>query len=175
VTRSRPTLGAGPERVIVPVDEAPAAITVGEIASLAVGAAMRIEPAADPPSAENVSVPVVSLPTGELVRLTFAEVAPAGTFTLVGPAICEMLEWRPTVRPPAGAGPFKVTVAENALLPNTELDDIVTEVGWGPPCAAPMVASRSIPAASANLRWRVLIEPVRRSVVRRVVSITQLL
>ena len=52
-----------------------------------------------------------SLATGTVETVKVAVVCPAATLTVAGTVANDLLLWRTTVAPPAGAGPFNETVA----------------------------------------------------------------
>jgi hypothetical protein len=57
-------------------------------------------------------------PTATVVTATVAEELPAATVTLDGTAATPVFEeYRATLAPPAGAGPFKTTVAVDVAPP----------------------------------------------------------
>ena len=61
----------------------------------------------------------VDIATALVLTLKLALVAPAGTVTLAGTAAAALLLESATCAPPAGAGPFRVTVPVEALPPVT--------------------------------------------------------
>ena len=66
-----------------------------------------------------VTVTAVDAPTGEVVAVKVAEVAPAATVTEAGSAAALELSLRVTLAPPAGAGPLSVTVPVELTPPTT--------------------------------------------------------
>ena len=60
-----------------------------------------------------------AVPTGFVVTLKLALAAPAGTVTLEGTDAAPLLLESATCAPPAGAGPFSVTLPEAGLPPVT--------------------------------------------------------
>jgi hypothetical protein len=86
----------------------------------------------------NVAVIVegVAEATGVVVTANVAEDEPAGIETVVGTAAEELLEVRPIVNPPVGAGPSSVTVPVELVPPVTLVGDTVrVERPW------PVIAS----------------------------------
>lgn len=72
------------------------------------------------------------LATGSLDTVNVAVVAPAATATLTGTvAAAVLLLVRVTTAPPAGAGPFSVTVPVEEVPPVTDVGLKVTELGTG--------------------------------------------
>lgn len=149
-----PPNGAGPVRVTVPEDQNPPGTDVGfSVSPLSVpgGVIARFAVTEFPPTVAVITA-VVSVVTADVVIVKDAEVAPAGTTTVVGGTALELLDDRFTVVPPEGAGPFSVTVPTEGVPPNTELGVNVTLVGTGgltvrlavteiPPKVAVMVAA----------------------------------
>ena len=116
-----PPAGAGPVSVTVPVEDAPPNTDVGFIvtelrtARFTVNGAVCVAPYV----AEMVSD--VFAVTGLLVTVNVAVVALAATVTLVGTCAAPVLLLdNVTTAPPAGAGPFNVTVPVEVLPPITD-------------------------------------------------------
>lgn len=74
-------------------------------------------------------VTVAATATVELVTVKFALVAPAATVTLSGVAVDKLLSDSATETPPAGAGPFRVTVPMAEVPPVTVAGVIVRLAG----------------------------------------------
>jgi len=72
---------------------------------------------------------VVDVPTGVVVTVKVAVVAPEATVTVAGTVALELLEVRATLTPPAPAAVFKVTVPVDVFPPTTVEGESVTEVG----------------------------------------------
>jgi hypothetical protein len=73
-----------------------------------------------------VAVWVVATP--EVVMVNVALVPPCGTVTDEGTEAAESFEERVTTTPPAGAGPFRVTVPVESEPPKTLVGETATEV-----------------------------------------------
>lgn len=113
-----PAAGAGPLRVTVPTEEAPAGTAEGfKLIEVRVGGVtVRLAPWVAPNVPEMDSV--VLVPTGLVVTAKVTEVALAGTVTLDGVcATAGLLLDRSIKAPPAGAGPLSVTVPVDELPP----------------------------------------------------------
>jgi hypothetical protein len=68
-------------------------------------------------------------PTGLVVTVNVALVAFSATFTLAGTCAAPVLLLdKVTIAPPAGAGPFRVTVPVAVLPPRTDAGFTVTEL-----------------------------------------------
>jgi hypothetical protein len=74
-------------------------------------------------------VSAVSLATALVVMVNGAVVAPTGTVTLAGTCATDtLLLDNVMTAPPAGAGPFRVTVPVDEVPPITEVGLILTEL-----------------------------------------------
>ena len=123
-----PPDGAGPLRVTVPVAEAPAGTEVGfKLTELSIGAlTVKLAFWVAPYVPEIVSD--VFAPTGLLVTVNVAVVALAATVTLAGTwAAAVLLLDSVTTAPPAGAGPFSVTVPFDLPPPKTDAGLTLTD------------------------------------------------
>ena len=69
--------------------------------------------------------------TTVVVIVKVAVVAPAATVTVAGRVAFELLDVKPTLRPPVGAGPVSVTVPVEGLPPITVLGETLTLVTVG--------------------------------------------
>lgn len=128
----KPPDGAGPERVIVPIDELPPTTVVGLIVRLAGTSVeiVRFAFAVVPPAvAEMVAVVVLATPNVEIGNVAVVE--PAGTVTLADGAALWVFEVSETVSPPIGAGPVMVTVPVEEVPPTTEFGEITRPIGTG--------------------------------------------
>jgi len=67
-----------------------------------------------------VIVTLAKLPTTFVVTVKVADVAPDATKTVLGTLVLELFDDSPTIRPPAGAGPYKVTVPVEEVPPMTD-------------------------------------------------------
>ena len=115
----------------MPVAGNPAVTVVGDntselsAATLMVKVAFLLTP--------NVAVIVAEVedPTPVVVAVKVAVRLPAATVTLAGTCTAELLSERVTTVPPAGAGPFSVTVPVDELPPTTVvgLNPTVLKVG----------------------------------------------
>lgn len=117
-----PPLGAGPERVTVPVeDDVPLTVVGLRVSEVKVGAVIvRVAVRATPRVA--VMVAEVLEATALVVIVKVAVVAFAGTVTFVGTcAAAVLLLESVTTAPPDGAGPLRVTVPVEDVPPITEV------------------------------------------------------
>src|SRR3989441_4499599 len=126
-----PPAGAGPSSVTVPVELLPPITVVGLSASEerpAAGFTVRVAGRVTPLyTAEMVTG--VDAATVLVVTVNVVLVAPAGTVTLVGTVAAVLSLDRVTDAPPAGAGPFSVTVPVEFPPPVTVVGFIGSEHG----------------------------------------------
>ncbi len=121
-----PAAGAGPLRVTEPVTAVgdPPTTTLGDTETLcsAMGWIFSVAVCEVLP---NVAVIVadVAADTAEVVIVKFADVAPAGTVTLVGATALELLDDKVTTVPPLVAAPLNLTVPVDVPPPPTEVGD----------------------------------------------------
>ena len=115
-----PPVGAAPVRVTVPVDWAPLSTVLGERVRLAGvgGVTVRLAVAEYVP-AEAVTTTGVDFATGAVDIEKAVLLAPWGTVTVAGGVTLELFADNPTLKPPAGAKPFKVTVPVELAPPTT--------------------------------------------------------
>jgi len=127
-----PPVGAGPVNVTVPVVELPSNTVVGFklTAERAGGLIVRVA-VREAPLYVSVIVTVVVELTGVVVTVKVAEVEFAGIVRVAGVAAAELLSDSATWIPPAGAGPFRVTVPVEEVPPVTDVGDRVTDDGVG--------------------------------------------
>jgi hypothetical protein len=121
-----PPEGAGPLRVTVPVDDVPPVTDVGERVRLVrlAGLIVRLEVFVTPP-AVPVIVAETTVATADVVIENVELEAPAETVTVAGTVALELLDVRVTWVPPGPAGPFRVTVPLDELLPITVVGERV--------------------------------------------------
>jgi hypothetical protein len=103
----RPPVGAGPESVTVPVDDAPPRTDVGDTVTLAATGATTVS-VTDLFTVPRVPVMAtsVSVATGDVTASTFTLVAPAGTVAWSGKLMMAVLALdKVTIVPPVGAAP----------------------------------------------------------------------
>src|SRR5205807_1174660 len=83
------------------------------------------------PVYEAVMMTGVAAATGVVVTVNVAVVPPSGTLTVPGTEAAALLLLRDTAAPPAGAGPFRVTVPADDVAPVTlaGLNESETSVG----------------------------------------------
>jgi len=115
-----PVAGAGPFSRTVPVDELPPTTDVGDKLRPERDGGLIVKAAVFVPLYVADIVTEVLLATAVVVTVNVAVVVPAPTVTLAGTCAEPLLEDRATAAQPAGAGPFRVTVAVE-LLPPTKL------------------------------------------------------
>ena len=115
-----PVAGAGPFSRTVPVDELPPTNDVGAKLRLVREGGLMVKAAVFVPLYVADIVTEVLLATAVVVTVNVAVVARAATVTLAGTCAKPLLEDNATAAPPAGAGPFRVTVPVE-LLPPTKL------------------------------------------------------
>jgi hypothetical protein len=120
-----PPAGAGPFRFTLPVEEVPPVTVVGLTASDETRGGITVSEAVRDPMYEAVMMTVVAVATGLVVTVNAAVVPPWGTVTVPGTEATAALLLRDTAAPPAGAGPFRVTVPMEEVAP-------VTLVGLSP-------------------------------------------
>jgi hypothetical protein len=119
----RPPVGAGPERVAVPVELLPPATEAGEkVIVRSVGArTVSVAVLLEAPRVA-VMVTVAFAATAEVVAVNVADVLPAVTVTLAGTLAAAVFELdRVTASPPEPAGPVRVTVPVEFVPPVTEV------------------------------------------------------
>ena len=117
---------AGPFKLNVPVDDDPPVTVVGERVrpSSPAGLILKVsEPLLPPRVAVIEAVTVVE--TAVVVTVNVVEVAPAATTTVDGKVASELFVDKSMVRPPVGAGPFRVTVTVAGFPPITVVGLIV--------------------------------------------------
>lgn len=127
-----PPIGAGPFRVIVPVDEPPPVTKVGErVSEVSVAAVMlRVAEADEVPNVAD-SVAVVDVATAVVVTVNVAVVAPAATVTVAGTFAMVELEVTLTAIPAVGAGLPRVTVPVAEVPPITDVGATFSDVTVG--------------------------------------------
>ena len=118
-----PPVGAGPERVTVPVELArPPTTVVGLRATeLSVAAVTLRVPVTLVVSVVPVRVTAVLLATAVVVIANVAVVDPAGTTTDAGTVTAALFEASVTVVPPVGALAYRVTVPVEPVPPTTDV------------------------------------------------------
>jgi len=127
-----PSVGAGPVRVTVPVDDVPPTTEVGETVIPDNPGGVTVNTAVIVVVPEiAVIVAAVDADTGEVETVKVADVAPDGTVTLFGGTALVVLEVKSTTVPPYGAGPFSVTVPVDDDPPTTDVGDSDKLVGTG--------------------------------------------
>jgi hypothetical protein len=127
---SAPPAGAGPFSVTVPVDELPPRTDVGRSLTELRFAAVTVKVAVFVivPYVAEIATDVLAA-TGAVVTLNVALVAFGAIVTLAGTlAAAVLLLPSVTSAPPAGAGPFSLTVPVDALPPRTDIGLTVTEL-----------------------------------------------
>ena len=126
-TMTAPAVGAGPRRVTVPVELRPPTTEVGETVRL-VRVAGVIVNVADREVVPRVALitAAVDVATAVVFTVNVEVVAPAATVTLAGSVALRLLEPRLTIAPPVGAGPVRVMVPVELVLPTTEAGDSVS-------------------------------------------------
>src|SRR5215475_2396366 len=106
------------EPVILP-DRARPWARMADRSSLPQGVTVRVADLVEPPAAAEITADV-EVATGAVETLNGAVVLPAETVTVDGTVATVVLElFKVTTVPPGGAGPFKVTVADDGLPPVT--------------------------------------------------------
>ena len=126
-----PPFGAGPLRVTVPVVLVPLVMVDGlTVAVVKTGAKTVRFPVAEP-LPDAVKVTVVLVATGRVVILNNAVDEPEGTVRDAGTVATPVLLLESiTLKPPAGARPFRVMVPFNGLVPTIEEGLIVMDLTW---------------------------------------------
>ena len=117
-----PPVGAVPLRVTVHVEDVPPVTEVGETVNVDRDGGVTVSVVVtngEPLLAVIVALTLVAVGVVLIVKL--ADVAPAGTVTLVGVDAYALLEVSGTVDPPEGAAPFKVSVPVDEFPPTTEV------------------------------------------------------
>jgi hypothetical protein len=116
-----PPLGAGALRVTVPLDEFPPITLVGlTLSALTEGGVTVRDAVRVTPSCEPEMVTEVEVPTGLVLTVNVAVVAPLATVTLAATvATAVLLLDSDTRAPPLGAGPLRVTVPVDDVPPIT--------------------------------------------------------
>jgi hypothetical protein len=124
-----PPVGAGPDSVTAPVEGAGPLTVVGfRVKALSVGA-VTVKVAVLVVLRVAVMVGEALVATGLVVTVKVAVVAFAATVTLDGTlAAVVLLLDRVTTAPPAGAGPFNVTVPVDGVPPTTDVGLRLTEL-----------------------------------------------
>ena len=115
-----PLPGAWPDNVTVPVEFVPPLTLVGFRTRLESVGALTVSVADAAPPFARILAEVLA-DTGLVVTVNVAVFAPAATVTLAGTcATLVRLELRVTVKPPAPATPFRVTVPVELVPPITD-------------------------------------------------------
>lgn len=123
-----PPLGAGPDRVTVPVDPVPPVTAAGLTVRLLRDGALIVSAAVfELPPMAAVIVALTVVATAVVVIVKVAEVDPLGTVTVPGRVAFPLLEVSVTAVPPVGAAPERVTVPVEGVPPVTVAGDTVTE------------------------------------------------
>jgi len=127
----RPPAGAGPVRATVPLTGLPP-ITVPTDTLMpatwmltAAGFTTRLTEAEEPLLLAVIAA-VAGLVTTEVITVNWPEVCPAGIARVIGTCAAPLLLCNATLRPPAGAGPVRVTVPLTGFPPTTVPTDNVT-------------------------------------------------
>lgn len=121
-----PPVGATDPSVTVPVELAPPATLVGDIATAETDGGVTVTIAVrELLLAVAVIVELVELDTGVVVAVNVAVVLPAGTVTEAGTTTAVALLCRLTTRPPVAAALLIVTVPVEDAPPATEVGLIV--------------------------------------------------
>jgi hypothetical protein len=125
---TKPPTGAGPVIVTAAVLEPPP-ITEDGINVIPSTVARFTVNVADfeTPFAAALTVAVTFAETDNVVAVAPALTAPSGTVIDAGTPTAALFDVNSTAKPPAGAGPAKVTVTSDDVPPMTELGFIVTE------------------------------------------------
>jgi hypothetical protein len=128
IATSKPPAGAGPVVVTVAVLELPPITVEGTnviestVARVTVNVVVLVTPLAAP---LNVTVAIVE--TGVVVTPALAVVDPSGTVIEAGTVTAALFDPSATEKPPAGAGPARVTVTSDELPPITVAGLTVTD------------------------------------------------
>jgi hypothetical protein len=130
-TTFAPPAGAGPLNVTVPVEAAPPATVAGFRTTEATAGGLIVKDADCVALYVPLTVAVVCEPTAIVLIVKLAAVLPAATTMLTGTVADPLSLERATVAPPAGAGPFSVTVPAELLPPRTLVGLSATEARAG--------------------------------------------
>ena len=114
-----PPAGAGPFRFTVPVEDVPPVTLVGLTATDETRGGITVSEAVWDPMYDAVMMTGVAIATALVVTVNAAVVPPSGTVTIPGTEAAALLLLRDTAAPPAGAGPFRVTVPAEEVAPVT--------------------------------------------------------
>lgn len=128
---SVPLAGAAALRVTVPVTLVPPVTLVCAKVNDASTGGLTVRTAERETPKVAVIFAGVELPTGLVLTLNTAVVAPPATVTLVGVCAAALSLERVTTAPTAGAAPFKVTVPDDGLPPVRLVGLRTTEVRVG--------------------------------------------
>jgi hypothetical protein len=134
-----PPVGAGPFSIRVPVEELPPSKLAGFSVTLESAGGLMVSVAVCTALKSPVIVTVATVLTALVVTVNVAVVAPAATVTLAGTAAAALLLESETNTPPDGAGPLKVNVPVEEVLP-TKLDGFMeTDISPGASSAKKVV------------------------------------
>ena len=128
IATTKPPTGAGPVIVTVAVLELPpitvegASVIESTEERVTVNVVVFVTPFAAP-----LSVTVAFVATGIVVTPALAVVAPSGTVIEAGTDTAALFDVSATAKPPAGAGPTRVTVTSDELPPITVAGFTVTD------------------------------------------------
>ena len=126
-----PPVGAGPERVTVPMDEFPPTTDAGAKDKLVrVAAVTAKEPLAEVEPRVPVTVAETFAATAVVVAVNVTVEVPAATVTEAGTATLVELDLRLTTAPPTDAAPVNVTVPVEEVPPRTDAG--LNEMLWTP-------------------------------------------
>ena len=129
---ANPPVGAAPEIVTVPVEEAGCVTLVGLSASFDIVGGFTVRVALwGMPFVEAEIEAGVDTPTGVVVMVKVADVSPPATMTLVGTVAAALLLARVTVNPPVGACVSILTVPVDVAPPITVPGASVTDATFG--------------------------------------------
>jgi hypothetical protein len=126
-----PDGGAGPVKVTEPTETVPPITASGFKLKFESTAGLMVSPVAIVPPKFAEIVTEVMAPTPTVETAKFAVVAPAATVALAGTVAAPLLLDSVTTAPPAGAGPFKVTVTVGEDPPSTLAGATDTEESTG--------------------------------------------
>lgn len=107
-----------------------------------------------------VSVAVVEAETAAIVAVNPALDDPAGTLTLEGTETLVLLLARPTLNPPLGAAPVRLTVHDTEPGELTVLDEHEIPLSEVELCATEMVPEAPAPAVSEPIVLETTIPPI---------------